>query len=308
MAKMKKNIVESVRAKLLNIAKENKTSLDFIVLRYMQEKLLKRVFISRYKDNFVLKGGLFFLITKNINPRVTKDIDFLGISIVNKEKEIKEIFQEILSTKIEEKNNDALIFETSKIICEPIIKDADYKGIRVNIVCSLGVIKKNLQVDIGHGDVVYPHVNFTNFPSLLDSELENIAAYTLESVIAEKFEAMVKLSYSNSRMKDFYDIYNICKNYNINGEEIKNAIALTFKKRETSLEQNDLDIFKDEFYMNEKKIIQWNSFIKKINISDLEFNEVMFLLKSFLSVIVDSIKNNSLLEKRWDCISCKWID
>jgi len=193
-------------------------------------------------------------------------------------------------------------------MCEPIIKDADYKGIRVQIVCSLGVIKKNLQIDIGHGDVVYPHVNYTNFPSLLDSELKNIAAYTLESVIAEKFEAMVKLSYSNSRMKDFYDIYNICKNYDITGEVIKNAIALTFKKRETSLEQNELDVFTDEFYMNGKKIIQWNSFIKKINISDLEFNEVMFLLKSFLIVIVDSIMNNTPLEKKWDCTSCKWID
>ena len=212
MVKIKKNVVGSVRAKLLNVAKENKTTLDFIVLRYMQEKLLKRIFLSRYKKNFVLKGGLFFLITKNINPRVTKDIDFLSISIANKEKEIKEIFQEILSIKIEdEENSGALIFESNKIICEPIIKDADYKGIRVHIICSLGAIKKNLQVDIGHGDIVYPQINYTTFPSLLDSELENIATYTLESVIAEKFEAMVKLSYSNSRMKDFYDIYNICK-------------------------------------------------------------------------------------------------
>lgn len=298
---MSKNLDLSIRAKLLNIAKEKKVTLDYVVLRYMQEKLLRRISISKFKENFILKGGLFFLITNSLNSRATKDIDFLGRNIINTEEELKIIFSEIISIKQE----DGLKYEKNEITCETIKEDADYEGIRVKIVCHLGKIKKNLQIDIGYGDFVYPQINYTKFPSLLDLSIDNIAVYSIESVISEKFEAMIKLSYINSRMKDFYDIFNIIKNYDLNGENVKNAIKHTFHNRNTKLELN-LVIFKKDFYTDIEKINQWKNFIKKNKIVDIEFKEVIFLLKVFFVSIIKSIKNDEKLEMVWKYKISNW--
>lgn len=299
---MIKNLGESIRARLLNISREKKIPLDFIILRYMQEKLLKRLSLSKYGDNFVLKGGLFFLITDNLNPRVTKDIDFLGISIINTESELKKIFNIIISIE----QNDGLLFDNNQIKCEPIKKDADYEGIRIIVKCSLGKIVKKIQVDIGYGDIIYPQVRYNNFPSLLDSSIKNIATYPIESIIAEKFEAMIKLSYLNSRMKDFYDIYNIIKKYNIEGENIKNAINKTMLKRNTFLKSMP-DIFETEFYNDADKQIQWNIFISKNKFSNIKFEEVVVLLKDFFGVLITAIKSDMILKTSWNYKQLKWL-
>lgn len=298
---MKKNLELSLRARLLNLAKKNRTNLDFLVLRYMQEKLLKRISLSRYIENFVLKGGLFFLLFDNLNPRVTKDIDFLGLDINNSEENIKNIFTKIVSIDV----NDGLIFNKDKITTEIIKKDANYKGIRVNIICSLGKIVKKIQIDVGSGDKVYPKVKKVNFPSLLDQEIKNLIAYSMETVIAEKFEAMIKLSYLNSRMKDFYDIYNIISSYNLNGNDVKNAIQITLQNRNTKLESN-LVIFKDDFYNSRDKQKQWTSFIKNINAPKLEFEFIIQLLKIFLEHPISCILNSKNSDMNWEHKTNKW--
>lgn len=298
---MIKNLVASIRAKLLNIAKENKLNLDYIILRYMQEKLLKRLSASEYRENFVLKGGLFFLLFDNLNPRVTKDIDFLGKSIENSEENIKKIFTEIISIEFE----DGLNFDKNKITSELIKEDADYEGVRINIICNLGKIRKKIQIDIGYGDKVYPNIRYENFPSLLDENINDIAVYSIETVISEKFEAMLKLSYINSRMKDFYDIYNIITSYNINGEVVKEAIRKTLENRKTELESNPV-IFKEDFYNDFEKNRQWKSFIKRINVNEIEFVVVIDLLKKFLGYIIELLKENKETEMKWNYIKLDW--
>jgi len=297
-----KNLEASLRERLLNIAKQKNLSLDYIVLRYMQEKTIYRLSLSSYKNNFVLKGGLFFLLLDNLNQRVTKDIDFLGMNVKNTEEHIKAVFKEILSIRLE----DGLTYNSDEIVCERIKEDADYEGIRVNIICALGKISKNIQIDIGFGDVIYPETKKAVYPSLLDKPIDNISVYPLETVISEKFEAMLKLSYLNSRMKDFYDIYNIISNYDIKGKNIQIAITETLKNRNTKLE-TDIVIFREDFHNDKDKIKQWQNFVKKLNLADLSFESVLLSLKNFMSHIIICINDNRLSDQVWDHSSNTWI-
>lgn len=298
---MIKNIEASIRAKLLKIAKDNKLPFDYIVLRYIQEKIIKRLSLSDYRDNFILKGGLFFLLFDNLNPRVTKDIDFLGKSIENSEEFTRKVFEEIISIELD----DGILFE--ELETERIKEDADYEGIRLNIDCKLGKIKKRIQIDIGYGDKVYPKIKYADYPSLLGEKINDILIYSLETVIAEKFEAMVKLSILNSRMKDFYDIFNIIYNYEIDMLKIQNAIKITFENRKTDLAENPT-AFTEEFYKNEDKIRQWNGFMKRLKIEKLEFEKVIFLLKAFLDPILKNILENKEENRTWKNDKQKWED
>lgn len=298
---MIKNIEASIRARLLNISKENKINFDFILLRYMQERLLYRLANSEYRDRFVLKGGLFFIFFNNLNPRVTKDIDFLGISIKNSEEEMITVFSKVIEVEYE----DGLKYGKDNIICERIKEDADYEGIRLNIKCSLGNVDKTIQIDVGFGDIVYPNFSYMNYPSFLNEEIKNLKVYSIESVIAEKFEAMVKLSYINSRMKDFFDIYNILSSQIIIGENLKKAIELTFNNRKTELDTNPV-IFKEDFFNDRDKNIQWKIFLDKIGFKYIDFKSIITDIKLFLLPIVDSIKSNMLFFKEWDYETKIW--
>jgi len=302
---MVKNIEASVKTKLLHIARNSKSniSFDYILLRYMQEKLLERLVNSKYSSNFILKGGLMFLIYKNDNPRVTKDIDFLGDKIDNSATKILDVFKEILGIEL----NDALIFDIESIKSETIKEDADYEGIRIVVTCYLGKAKKNLQIDIGYGDDIYPGIQYTKFPSLLGNDIENVAVYSKETIIAEKFEAMIKLSLLNSRMKDFYDIYTLINNNNFVGEDVKTAIIRTFKNRYTNLENNPL-IFREDFYKDSTKLSQWKAFIKQSKLENIEFEKIISEIKEFLTEIIESIMNKNVIRKNWDFKMKKWID
>ncbi len=298
---MIKNIDASLRAKLLKIAKENNMTLDYLVLRYMQEKIIMRLSMSKYKDNFVLKGGLIFLLFNNLNPRVTKDIDFLCNSIPNSIESINTIFTEITSILHE----DGISFESNKIKCERIKENADYEGIRVNIPCNLGKIKKIIQIDIGYGDKVYPEIKYVSYPSLLNENLKDIPAYSLEAVIAEKFEAMIKLSYINSRMKDFYDIYHIITNYNIQEVDIMKAVTETLKNRKTKLDINPV-IFKSDFIDDLDRNKMWNNYVTKLKVKEIQFRDVMNVLEKFFDYLIKRISNNEIKNMKWDCFFTTW--
>jgi len=279
-----KNRSASIKARLLNIAKKMQLSLDYLILRYMQEKIIVRLAKSEYKNNFVLKGGLFFLLHNNLNQRVTKDIDFLGININNTPENIKIVFQKILSIQLD----DGLNIEPNTIKIAKIKEDADYEGIRVTFNCSLDKTRKNLQIDIGYGDSVYPNIEHRKYPSLLDDSSEIIVVYPKETVLAEKFEAMIKLSYLNSRMKDFYDINNLISNYEFKGNEIKKALVSTFYSRNTEFISKP-DILSIEFSKDSKKNKQWSGFIKKNNLKTSDFENTIENIQYFIKPVYQSI-------------------
>ena len=163
-----------------------------------------------------------------------------------------------------------------------------------------------ISIDIGFGDAVYPERMKMEFPVLLDMDIPEVYAYSIYSVIAEKFEAFVSLGLANSRYKDFYDIYVLADSYDLNGMELMNAIIETFAHRETSFD--DIAAFEDDFIKDETRQGRWRTFIKKKKaLVQVEFEETMQLLKELLLPIVDSILNDNTFEQTWRKKTKSWM-
>ena len=298
-----KNKAASIAAKLMNIARAEKIDFDFLLLRYFQERFLYRLAISEFSDRFILKGGLLLICLKMPMSRPTKDIDFLAKEIKNDPVELEHIFRSITAISC----NDGVKFISSSLISEQIKENADYEGIRIKIDSTLGQARKKLQMDIGFGDVIIPRAMQMEFPTLLEEKPPRIKVYSIESVISEKFEAMIKLAMVNSRIKDFYDIYTLSVSYNFQSDKLKKAIESTFQRRNTFIPDNLL-VFRSEFHKNEEKQRQWSAFLRKSRLHDVNqgFDEIMERITSFLKPIVDSIKDKNKEIKTWDAVSGCW--
>lgn len=298
-----KNKAASVRAKLMNIARAEKIDFDFLLLRYFQERFLYRLAISEFSDRFILKGGLLLICLKMPRSRPTKDIDFLAKEIKNDPAELEHIFRSITAISC----NDGVKFTSSSLISEQIKENADHEGIRIKIDATLGQARKKLQMDIGFGDVIIPRAMRMEFPTLLEEKPPRIKVYSMESIISEKFEAMVKLAMVNSRIKDFYDIYTLSVSYNFQSDRLKKAIESTFYRRKTSIPDNPL-IFRLEFHRDEEKQMQWSAFLRKSRLHNVNqgFDEIMERITSFLKPIVDSINGKNKENKIWDAIAGCW--
>ena len=263
---------------------------------YCQERLLYRLSISTYQNKFLLKGGLFLFSLTGFSARPTVDIDFLAKYTSNEIENIKKIFIEVCSIEGKE---DGLFFDTASITSTRIKEDADYEGVRIKIPVSLDRSTKNLQLDIGFGDIIVPKPEEIDFPILLNMESPKIFAYSIESVIAEKFEAMISLSTINSRMKDFYDIYILSDTRDFDGRTLQEAIIQTFSRRGTGFEKNH-PVFQIEFYSDSGRNVQWHAFLNRLGIKgELTFEKVMLRLHQLLLPIYNkNLKEDEFL-KHW---------
>lgn len=284
---MTKDISKSIKAKLLNIAKEQNQDYQQLITRYLYERLLFRLSISDYKDKFYLKGGaLLYAIEKEL-PRPTKDIDFLGVRIKNDLANIKHVFKDICHIECVE---DGVRIDIESIEAVEITEEKDYAGVRVSFVAYLDTIRQVMKMDIGFGDIVTPSAWKLAYPSFIDSLPQaNILAYSLESVVAEKFQAMIELSEFNSRYKDFYDVYKILNSYTIDDAILSEAIKATFKNRKTYYQPNHM-LFTKDFAKDAERNQQWHYFLKRIKQSGFqEFEAVMALIKERLEPIYQTI-------------------
>lgn len=299
-----RNKPASIRAKLMNIARAESVDFDTLLLRYFQERFLYRLSISEYSDRLILKGGLLLICLKMPRSRPTKDIDFLAKRVKNDPIELEYIFKKV----IEITYDDGVRFDSSSITSELIKEDADYEGVRLKVDALLGQARKRLQMDIGFGDIIIPKSKSMKFPTLLLEEKSPVLkVYSVESIISEKFEAMVKLAMINSRMKDFYDVYNLSLSHNFKDGILKKAIISTFQKRKTPLTANPL-IFRPEFHKDKERQKQWIAFLRKSRLSDVdqEFGEIMKGITKFLKPIVVSIKERPGGNKIWDTTTGCW--
>ena len=224
MKKEIKNKPALIRARIMNIAKAEGVDFDALLLRYFQERFLYRLSISEFSDHLVLKGGLLLICLKIPRLRPTKDIDFLAEQVKNDPVELENIFREIVEIPCD----DGVKFNASSVTSEYIKENADYEGIRLKVDVTLGQARKKLQMDIGFGDIIIPEAKIMDFPTLLGGKPPKLKVYPIESIISEKFEAMVKLAVINSRMKDFYDVYSLSLSHNFQGNRLKEAIESTF--------------------------------------------------------------------------------
>jgi len=269
---MTKDFAKSVKAKLLSLAQKNRLNYQVLLIRYLYERLLYRLSVSKYKDQFCLKGGALLYAYKKEFSRPTLDIDLLGIKIKNDETLINQIFIEIMAIPCEK---DGVIFDTSSIKTEHIALNKAYHGLRLTYIARLDSIKQTMKIDIGFGDVIIPAAQSLSFPVLIqDLPVPDILAYSLETVVAEKFHAMIDLAESNSRYKDFYDVYQILSQYQLDTKTLNDAILATFRNRKTIIKREH-PLFLEDFAINRNRNMQWQHFLKKINAPDIEFIHVM---------------------------------
>lgn len=283
-----KNLTASIQAKLKELAASEKKSYQLILTRYFQERLLYRLFISSYKSHFCLKGGALLYAFEKESSRPTLDIDLLGLKINNDLLHFRQVFADICQIEDE---TDAVVFNLNTIKTSSINKIDKYAGVRIKIETALGNIKQNLQIDVGFGDIITPEPIFMDYPTLLAMNAPKIQAYSIETLIAEKFEAMIDLAEMNSRMKDFYDIYTLLLHKKYDPHILKEAITNTFKRRKTKYVDNHT-LFEAAFAENERLLIQWTSFLTKSTLdTSIRFVDVLKIIKAELHPIYESLKN-----------------
>lgn len=275
-----KNYGKSIRTKLLNVAKKEDVFYQTILTRFFQERLLFRMSQTIYRNNFYLKGGALMYAYERFAARPTLDIDFLGKNISNEGATIVAAFKEICSVPYDE---DGIIFDIDHITSQNITEFKDYHGIRLSIPVKMDTIAQVLTMDIGFGDVVTPSPIDLDYPILLEHlPSVNIMAYSLETVIAEKMHAIVDLADQSSRMKDYYDLYNILTKEEYDSDTLQEAIENTFENRHTPYDTDNL-FFGTDFANNQQMQVRWQAFMRKITkAEEISFNDVVSYLQNQL--------------------------
>lgn len=293
---------ESVKGKLKNLTRESGKNMQELLTAYGIERTIFRISHSPFAERFTLKGGVFlYAVFGGDFPRATQDIDFLARNISNSREEVKAVFKEIFSMKCD----DPLVFDLESIDASDIAELKEYHGVRVSIVVYLDRTRIPISIDVGFGDVVYPNQVKMNFPTLFDDESPSVFAYSLYSVIAEKFEAIVSLGIANSRYKDFYDICLLVQSHDFEGRDLEEAVKRTFEQRETSF--SDIVIFEDGFAENQDKQMGWKTFIrKKRAILSIEFPDAIEVIKKFISPVVNAIETNQDFSLIWNKDDMAW--
>lgn len=269
--------IQSLQDKLRNVAKAAGKDFQLILTRYFQERLLFRLSQSVHRDDFCLKGGALLYALQREASRPTLDLDLLSLKIRMDKVHFAGIFREICSIFFPD---DGVQFDAEKISVAEIMEQRRYAGLQIKIPVSLGTMRQVMKIDIGFGDVVTPNV--MTYPTLLDMEAPQINVYSAETLIAEKFEAMIDLAESNSRMKDFYDVYQLLSQKRFDAKSLQIAINQTFKNRGTALRRNH-SLFETSFADDPVRNQLWEGFLRRSKLSEsVSFPEVMRVIRAFL--------------------------
>lgn len=275
------NLPASVRARLQNLAKQRDIPFDLILARFAVERLLYRLSQSKHAHQFLLKGAMLFAIWTPDAHRPTRDVDLLGFGSTELDT-VKSIFAEICAITVED---DALEYRTETLEVMPIREAAHYGGVRVNLRAMLGNIRIPVQIDVGYGDVVTPEPDFVTFPGLLEFTAPRLRAYPIYTVVAEKLEALVTLGETNTRMKDFYDLWFLSQRFDFDAILLRKAIFATFERRGSQLKPlNDIVGLSASFI--EMKDATWKGFLRRNRMDHIELAEVIARLRAFLSPIL----------------------
>jgi hypothetical protein len=300
------NVAASVKQRLLNRAREQKEDFNLLLTKYGLERILYRIGRSPYKDSFVLKGALLFELWTEQRYRPTRDADFLSTGD-NSSERYQQIFEEICDTKVED---DGVRFDRNTVKVEKIREDQDYEGLRVTFTGFLEAARLPVQIDIGFGDAVTPGPIETDFPTLLPNPAPRLLSYPRETVIAEKFQAMVQLGIANTRMKDFHDLKTLSELFRFESETLVEAIQRTFERRKTALPVNEPPTaLTEEFYADATKIAQWNAFNlkNKLYIQPSSLESVTTSIQKFVMPLMRSEIMSSERRLRWEP-SKAWAD
>lgn len=286
----------SVKERLKNYAKKNDRIVQDIFTVYVLERTLYRLSVSNYRDKFTLKGGilLYGLYTEDFT-RATTDIDLLGARISNEADNMKAVFTEVFSIECD----DPIAFKLDSLQVSNITEFKEYHGLNVSILAFLDRTRIPVSIDIGFGDIIYPERVEMDYPTLLDDVPAKMYAYSLDSLIAEKLEAIVSLGEANGRLKDFYDICAISKKQDFDGRTIQAALLETFRHRKTGFDK--IAAFEAGFCEDPVRASRWKGFLKQKNVlTPVEFEDAIKSIQTFLSPVIDAIRKGNSFDKKWD--------
>lgn len=290
------NIAASVRQRLLNKSRETDRPFNELLQYFAMERFLYRLSQSEHAEKFILKGALMFIAWQAPVTRPTMDIDLLGITD-NSIDVIVALMKDVCLQAVEP---DGLIFDAGSISAERIVEDADYAGVRVMFRGALATARIAMQVDIGFGDSIVPDPEMTDYPTILELPAPRIKGYSRESAIAEKFEAMVKLGIINSRVKDFFDIWLLSRQFDFAGQTMAQAVKETFITRGTTISANPVALSAD-FASEPARQIQWQGFVRRNRLQKVpdNFIDIVEAIASFLNPLCHALVTGQSFENIW---------
>lgn len=274
--KKSSNVPASVRQRLLNLARERREDFQLLLVRYALERLLYRLSVSSYADQFILKGALLFQLWFDIPQRPTRDADFLGFGEAEPQR-LAEIFRALTQLVTPELAEDGLEYLPGSVRAEPIREAASYPGIRVSLTAQLASALIPVQCDIGFGDAVTPAAERMALPVLLQLPAPTLRVYPAETVVAEKLEAVVKLAAFNSRMKDYFDLWMLFTQGLLDREILPTAVRATFERRGTAMPAEVPAGLLDEFARDRQAM--WNAFVTRNGLKAPSLADVVSLLR-----------------------------
>ena len=275
--KTPRDVGTSVRARLLTLARQKGQAFDLLLTRYANERLLHRLSLSPHRSRFVLKGAMLMTTWFDDPHRPTRDVDFLGYGDSAPDSMLV-TFREICAIEV----NDGMVFDIDALRVELIREELEYGGLRLRTTGRLAGARITVIIDIGFGDAIEPGLDEVNLPVLLDLPQPRLRVYARETVIAEKFQAMVMLGLANSRMKDFYDVWILSRSYAFEDDRLPRAIAATFERRDTAIPLEAPMALTQAFALDSGKQRQWAAFVRDLAINIPALEAVVTDLAEFL--------------------------
>jgi hypothetical protein len=292
-----RNVAASVRQRLMDLARKRGDDFQLILTRYVIERLLYRLSCSAYATEFVLKGAMLFPLWNDQPHRPTRDLDLLGIGEQSIE-HLAGVFKAITGLSVED---DGLVFNSDTVRGELIKEDQEYEGVRVHCEARLGQARITLQIDIGFGDAITPKAEKIKYPTILEFQAPELQAYPRQTVVAEKYQAMVMLGIANSRMKDFFDLWILARSFAFDGPTLCRAIQATFRRRKTNLPSQPALALTAEFGADAAKVKQWQAFVRKgkLDVGETNLEEVCEFLRGFLVPPTQALVADEPFERTW---------
>ena len=272
-----RNIGASVRARLLGISKEKGQNFDLVLTHYAIERLLYRLAQSRHADRFVLKGAMLLMAWFDEPFRGTRDLDLLGYGDPAPDA-VLDLFREVLG----QEQPDGVVFDAGTARISRIREENEYGGLRMRATADISGARIAVNVDVGFGDATEPPAEWLDYPVLLDMPAPRLRGYARETVVAEKFQAMVDLGMVNSRMKDYYDLWIINRAFEIDRARLAGAISATFARRSTMIPEEVPDGLSQAFADDPEKRQQWEGFKRGLGIDPGPLEGVVGELVAYL--------------------------
>jgi predicted nucleotidyltransferase component of viral defense system len=291
----------SVLARLKNKARSTGKPFSLYLQLFCQEEFLRRVSMSKYASNLVLKGGMFIYTLTHFESRSTVDIDFLLRQLPNNVEEIQKIIDEIIAV---DTGNDFIVL-TSKGF-ETISPQRKYNGISFQLTGQIKNTRTPFNVDMGVGDIIIPSPQKRTIPTQLDDfAAPLVMTYSLESTVAEKFDALLQRLELTSRMKDFYDIYYLSSVFDFDGRKLQQAVYETLTNRGTPYEKDSLD---KVIALSKDPDIQtrWRQYLKRTKLPELTLEQVLDGIDAFLRPVWNAIVESGELHEKWSAGKSIW--